>query len=136
MKLKIPFLFLVVTILSADRFLIAKHFWGGKTIPTSEVKKKWGDLQFDEESFQKGDASLRAKMAHSLLKNPKKYLGKSGLEIQKHLGPHDGFYYKDVFPAYIIQIGKTKNEESWQIVFELDSKRNVVDIFVHKNCCY
>jgi len=128
-------LLLIVILLNSSQ-LLAKHFWGGKTMSAAEVKMKWGDQQFNEASFQKGDATLKAKMAYSLIKNPKAFLGKSGVDIQKALGQHDGFYYKDVFPAYLIQIGKNKNEESWQIVFELDSKRNVVDIFVHKNCCY
>lgn len=136
MNLKHPTLLFVFSTILLNPQIFSKHFWSGTTMSTSDVKKKWGTLQFEEKKFQKGDSALRAQMTYSILQNSKQYLGKSVVDIRKALGPHDGFYYKDVFPAYLIHIGKNKKEETWQIVFELDSKRNVIDIFVHKNCCY
>lgn len=136
MNTKPPTLLLILTIYLLSGQLLAKHFWGGTTMTSSDVKKKWGSQDFDESGFKNGDMNQRSKMAYSILKNSKQYVGKSVGDIRKNLGPHDGFYYKDVFPSYLIQVGKSKTEETWQIVFELDGNRNVSDIFVHKNCCY
>lgn len=44
-------------------------------------------------------------------------------------------HFIDTYPAYIIQSGKNKKEETWQIVFLLNSEYRVRDIIVHKNCC-
>lgn len=51
------------------------------------------------------------------------------------LGDHDGYYFSDMFPAYMIHRGKTREEKSWQIVFLLDRKQRVSEVVVHKNCC-
>lgn len=72
-------------------------------------------------------------MAYSILRNEKKYIGKSVIDIHKEFGQPDGFYFSDIIPAYLIQIAKTKNEEAWQIVFLLDHNRKVTKVIVHKN---
>jgi hypothetical protein len=113
----------------------AKHFWRGDTLSTSKVCKKWGEAAFNENQFLNGDEKVRAKMACSILKNQKQFIGQSRLEIRKKLGDFDGFYFSDMFPAYIIESGKTREQDTWQIVFMLDRKEKISEIIVHKNCC-
>lgn len=60
---------------------------------------------------------------------------KSALEIRELLGPFDGFYFTDAYPTYLIQIGKSHSEDTWQIVFLLDDDRLVKKFIIHKNCC-
>ncbi len=73
-------------------------------------------------------------MAYEILMS-KKFKGASVVDIREQLGPPDGFYFIDTYPAYIIQSGRNKKEETWQIVFLLNSEYRVRDIIVHKNCC-
>lgn len=115
--------------------LSAKHFWRGSVLSPSEVSKKWGEAHFESKKFKEGDEKARASMAYSLLKNKKDFLGKPVGEIRQQLGAADGFYFSDVFPAYMIQRGQRSGEDSWQIVFLLNDDRRVNDIIVHKNCC-
>ncbi|MGZ6479530.1 MAG: hypothetical protein ACXWQE_09525 [Bdellovibrionales bacterium] len=112
-----------------------ESFWPGKTMSTDQVEKKWGTSAFVAEKFREGDVQTRASMAAALLKDQKQFLGKSFSEIKSVLGPHDGHYFNDSIPAYFIQIGKNKSEESWQIVFLPAKDRKVSKIIVHKNCC-
>ncbi|MGE0763054.1 MAG: hypothetical protein AB7N80_07235 [Bdellovibrionales bacterium] len=115
--------------------LSAKHFWRGKTLSTQEVARQWGAAPFDAVKFKEGDEKVRAAMAHSMLTKRKEFIGKSVLEIRGQLGMPDGYYFSDVFPAYMIHRGKGANEDSWQIVFLLTNERRVDDVIVHKNCC-
>jgi hypothetical protein len=104
-------------------------------LPASEVQKRWGELPFDAARFKVGDDALRAKMAVSMLKNPRSFLGKSSTEIREMLGGPTGHYRWDVNPAYMIsEIGPPK-PEAWQILFFLDKDRKVRELKVHRNCC-
>ncbi len=123
-----------IVILSAG-FVLAKQLWRGKLMATSEVCKKWGEKPFEATLFKSGNTETRASMACSLLKNPKPMLGKDILEIRGLLGDHDGYYFSDMYPAYLIQIGKNHSEESWQVVFMIDKNEDVKGVVVHKNCC-
>lgn len=114
--------------------IVAQSFWGGKTLSASEVKKRWGNEPMDMQRFKDGDETLKAKMAFSILSN-ESLIGKSSAFIRKNFGDPDGFYFIDAYPAYIIQTGQNRFEETWQIVFKLNSKREVRGIIVHKNCC-
>jgi hypothetical protein len=114
---------------------MAKHFWQGSVMDATKVAQKWGTENLDVSKFKNGSEEQRAKFAYSLLQNEKKYIGKDVRQIRSELGDPDGFYFKDVFPAYIIQSAKTKKEEAWQIVFLLDRKRTVESVIVHKSCC-
>lgn len=125
---------LLSTLLSGG-FVAAKHFWRGETMKIKEVCKKWGQTPFNENEFRKGNEAVRARMACSLLHNQKKYLGKDRSEIRRKLGDHDGFYFSDMFPAYMIQSAKSKEEDSWQIVFFLNRNEKVSEVMAHKNCC-
>lgn len=98
----------------------------------AEVEKKWGRQLFNAEQFKTGSEDMRAKMAASLMKN-KSLPGKTPLEIWTLLGRHDGYYFSDLIPTYIIHDESTKGGETWQIVFLLDRNNKVKDIRVHKN---
>ncbi len=69
------------------------------------------------------------------VKNQKKFHGRFVTDIRNDFGTPDGFYFSDVFPAYLIQRAETRDQEAWQIVFLLDSDRKVKKVILHKNCC-
>jgi hypothetical protein len=110
----------------------AKHFWRGQTMPLDKVTQTWGAELFDSKKFRDGDIAVRAKMASALLRsNP--FKGKTPEEVRSELGNWDGYYFSDMFPAYIIQDGRTQSGGTWQIVFLLDRKQRVSEVIVHKN---
>lgn len=116
-------------------FVIAQHFWRGPTMSVSDVKKKWGDKKFDIDSFKNGTVNERSSMAYDLLKRQKEFKGKFYFKIRKLLGDYSGHYFSDMYPTYIIQEGKTHEEETWQLVFLIDRNEKIKEIIVHKNCC-
>jgi hypothetical protein len=132
MKYRNQLLGLILFICSAIAFA---HFWRGATLSASEVGKRWGQTAIDSAKFKAGDEKIRASMAYSILKNPKLFKGKLVTDIRKELGDPDGFYFTDIFPAYMISRAKTDQEDSWQIVFLLNKDRKVDKVIVHKNCC-
>ena len=132
MKYKIFFLLL----LALSTLAVAKHFWRGKLKPLNDVCALWGEQKFSIEKFKSGNESERAKMACDLLKNQNKFKGFDLLKLRATLGSHDGFYFTDIFPAYMIYTGASTSEDSWQIVFLLNNDKKVDEIVVHKNCCY
>ena len=71
----------------------------------------------------------------NLHRNQNDYIGMHELEILKRFGPSTGYYYTEMTPAYLIEIAKTRAENSWQIVFLINRDRQVREIVVHKNCC-
>ncbi|MDE0118778.1 MAG: hypothetical protein OXM55_02070 [Bdellovibrionales bacterium] len=100
-----------------------KHFWRGESMSIKEVCRKWGESPFDLTTFKEADAdvSVRAKMACSLLKNQKKYHGIERYKIREIFGAYSGHYFKDVIPTYLIEVAKTKDQDTWQLVFLSDS---------------
>ncbi len=114
-----------------------KHFWRGESMSIKEVCEKWGEIPLDLIKFKEADAdvSVRAKMACSLLKNQKKYYGIERHKIKEIFGAYSGHYFKDVIPTYLIEIAKTKDQNTWQLVFLSDSNYKIANIIVHKNCC-
>lgn len=115
--------------------LSAKHFWRGKTLSAQEVAQKWGVGEFDTTKFKTGDEKVRASMAYSAIIKKKDFVGKLVTDIRQQLGAPDGYYFSDVFPAYMIYRGQGEKEDSWQLVFLLSNERRVSDVIVHKNCC-
>lgn len=115
--------------------LYAQPFFGGKTMKKTEVQKKWGTEKLDLEKFKNGEREIKAKMTFSIMTD-KTFIGKSIDFIREKFGPPDGFYFIDIYPAYIIQEGTNSKEETWQIVFKLNEKYEVREVIVHKNCCY
>ena len=59
-------------------------------------------------------------MACSLLKSQDDYVGMHQLEIRPLFGNHTGYYYTESVPTYLIEIAKTRAQDSWQIVFLRD----------------
>jgi hypothetical protein len=113
----------------------ARHFWRGELMPQSQVAKRWGTDAFDETRFKNAKAPERAKMAAELLANQKLYIGIDRADIRKRLGGFDGHYFSDMFPTYMIERAKDRDQDSWQIVFLLDREERISEIVVHKNCC-
>lgn len=123
-----------IVVLAFCGLAVAKHFWRGKTMSVPAVEKTWGHDPFDACRFREGDAKTRSKMAKSMMSS-KQFIGKSSEEIRKELGSWDGYYFPDMFPAYIIQDGRIEKGDTWQIVFLLDQHQKVTEVIVHKNCC-
>ena len=103
-----------------------------------KVCKRWGDQAFDESKFKAAgeNRAVRAKMACSLLKNQKKYIGLDSIEIRKRLGDYSGYFFSESFPAYIINQATEKDKNIWQILFFVERDHKISEIVVHKNCCY
>lgn len=115
--------------------LCAQHFWRGNTMSAEKAGKRWGETSFDAKLFKNGDSKVRASMAASMLRKEKEFKGKTVFEIRDLLGSTDGFYFADVYPTYLIQIGQNHSEETWQLVFLLGEERKVDGLIIHKNCC-
>jgi len=122
-------------VLSYGGMIAAKHFWRGEVMSPKKVGQKWGKDIFDKQKFRNGNEKQRAKMAYSLIKNQKQFIGKNRAEIRKELGDYNGYYFSGMFPAYMIETAKSKGQDSWQVVFLLDKNEKIVEIIVHKNCC-
>ena len=131
---------IVIFILGALLFVYVqtKSFWKGEFMSLRKVCKKWGEHSLDIAKFKSAseDESIRAKMSCSLLKNQKDYIGKDRSEIRNLFGTYSGYYFSGMFPTYLIEKAKTKNQDSWQIVFLINRKEKISKIVVHKNCCY
>jgi hypothetical protein len=124
-----------VLFLGVASVAIARHFWRGETLPAVRAEKRWGNENFDPVKFKSASISERARMAASLLKLQKRYIGIDRSDIRARLGDFDGYYFSDMFPTYMIEEGKDQSEDSWQIVFLLDRNEKVSEIIIHKNCC-
>lgn len=113
-------------------FLRSWEFMG-----VSEVCQRWGDMPLDVAAFRSAedDEPVRAAMTCSLLKNQDDYAGLHVSEIRSLFGDDTGYFWNEVQPTYLIEIAKTKEENTWQIVFLHDRERRVTKIVVHKNCC-
>lgn len=107
---------------------------GKKTLKPDDVKKRWGNEKLEYDKFKNGDVSIKAKMAYSIILD-RSLINKNVKFIREKFGSPDGFYFIDIYPAYIIQEGSKSKDETWQIVFKLDIHFNFRDIIVHKNCC-
>jgi hypothetical protein len=124
-----------ILFVSAAAAFAADSFWPGKTMEASDVAAKWGKQVFESKKFSAGDSNARASMAFDLLLKQSQFVGKSMADIKASLGDFDGHYFNDWIPAYIIEEGHSKNEDTWQIVFLPDKSHHVAKIIVHKNCC-
>ena len=71
-------------------------------------------------------------MTYDLLAHVDHFRGMKTPEVRAELGDPDGFYFRDSFPAYIIDEG---TQEGFQIVFLLNNQFKVSNVIVHKNCC-
>ncbi len=115
-------------------FAGVKHFWRGETMPLKQAEKRWGSEAFDSQKFKSQPTNGRAKMVASLIKN-KVLIGKNRLEVRELLGSQDGYYFTDMYPAYMIYEDPKVDGEAWQIVGLLDKEYKVREVIIHKNCC-
>jgi len=112
--------------------IYAQIFPKGIFLSVKEVEKRWGAKPFNSETFKKGNSTIRSSMAASILKE-KSFIGKTNTEIWKLLGRHDGYYFSDLIPVYVIEDNSMKGGDVWQIVFFIDRNDRVKFIKVHKN---
>lgn len=117
-------------------FAVSKLAIRGETMSSAKVEEKWGNAPFQAEIFKEAPTEKRAKMAASLLKEKKKFLGLERTKVRELLGDYSGYYISGMYPTYLIQETGRNSEEAWQIVFLIDGDGLVRDIIVHKNCCY
>ena len=103
-----------------------------------KVCQGWGEQALDAEKFKASgeNRSVRAKMACSLLKNQKNYIGLDSQEIKKIFGDYSGYFFSESFPTYLINSAKKEDKNVWQILFFIGEQSKVSKIVVHKNCCY
>ena len=113
------------------------YFWRGEFMSLRKVCKRWGNQAFNLETFKAAgeDESVRARMACSLIKNQKKYVGIHRGEIRNLFGEPDGYYLSDMISAYIIESALDWDQDTWQLVFLINRKGGISRIAVHKNCC-
>ena len=112
------------------------HFWGGELMSKKDVCRRWGEEPFSAEKFKANeDPSTRAKMACSLLKNQKMYIGTNNIRIREILGNYSGYYFNEAFPTYFIERAQKMGDDAWQLVFLIDRQERIAKIVVHKNCC-
>ena len=122
---------LMISFISAA-ILYAQIFPKGIFLSAKEVEKRWGSKPLNAAEFKKGNSLIRAPMAASILKE-KSLIGKTNAEIWELLGRHDGYYFSDLIPAYVIEDNSMKGGDVWQIVFFLDRNDYIKSIKVHKN---
>ncbi len=104
-----------------------------KQMSFEKAKKRWGQKKFSAESFKKGDWRVRAPLAVDLLASKKILVGMNLQELRKSLGKHDGFFWRDSIPAYIIEDGLETGKDSWQLVFFIGMDDKVHDIRIYEN---
>ena len=109
----------------------------GDFMPVRKVCQRWGEQPLDIEVFRSADDddSVRAGMACTILKTQDDYIGMHRLEILELFGEASGYYYTEMPPTYLIEKARTREQDSWQIVFLINKSREVREIVVHKNCC-
>lgn len=128
-------LLVMFSVLAVSSSANAGHFWFGKIMDPPQVEARFGNVSFDVATFRRGEIPKRASMAASLLKHKKSYLGRTFKSIREEFGQHDGYYFRDSIPAYLIQRGAKYPDESWQVVFLPGDDGLVDDLVVHQNCC-
>ncbi len=109
-------------------------YWDSKTMTPEKVKLNWGSQKADLKKFKDSSYDDKSKMAYSIMTD-KSLIGKTYEEIREIFGPNDGYFFNDTIPTYIVKDGKNKTEETWQLVFRMDKRYKVKEIFMHKNCC-
>lgn len=127
------YLIAIMTFVFLSQSVYAQLVWFGKTMSVTDAQKRWGLENFDADKFKNGSRPTRAKMAVSIVKNKKTWIGKSFPAIKKELGEHDGFYFTDWIPAYFITDAEKKGDEAWQVVFLPGNDRKVKDIIIELN---
>lgn len=128
-------LVIFISLIFLGVWAVTKSHVRGEVMSENQVCEKWGNAKLDIAEFKKSEES-RSKMACSLMKGQKQFYGKNAIEIRSLLGDFTGHYFSESYPTYLVQIAKIKGEDSWQLLFLIDSDRNVKQVVMHKNCCY
>lgn len=97
-----------------------------KSLTLEEAEKKWGVREFSKDVFKKGPSRERAQMAIDIVKS-KKFINEKKEVLVDSLGRHDGFFYDDRVPAYVLEEPENTSEIIWQLVFLTDWKGNITD---------
>ncbi|MCY4138766.1 MAG: hypothetical protein OXF56_10925 [Rhodobacteraceae bacterium] len=72
-------------------------------------------------------------MACALFRNQDDYVGVHCREILETFGDQTGYSsYTEGSPAYEIESGRTRDQDTWQIVFRINKFGEVKEIVVHK----
>lgn len=131
--------YLFIAILSFIIFsvLLAANFYNliyrGTFLNEKDTRAKFGNLTFTIPKWKKADVPTRAKMAASLLKNKKLFIGKKYHEIWDQLGQSDSYYHSDMLPAYtILENAPEGKSERWHVVFLLNKDNKILDVRVHR----
>jgi len=132
MKRLLKTLVFTILLISTFAFAVGSSFWFGKTLSAKEAISHWGHEEFSNAKFRDADVNGRAKMAAALIENKKAWIGRPLDDVHKQLGPHDGFYFTDTIPAYLVQTAKSEKEETWQVVFLPDRKDQIKDVIIHR----
>lgn len=98
------------------------------------ARSRWGHDKFDPARFRAGSTKDRSSMIVSLIEQ-KLYLGKPPQVVIQDLGPITGHFWNDTIPTYILEEGWDKGSSTWQVVFLLDQKGQIMDVRIHRNCC-
>ena len=132
--------FALTFLFAADASLSLSPTWNllnPDYLSASETCRRWGEHPLDVATFRASeeDKSTRAAMACSLLKSQDDYVGMHRQEVLALFGMPDGYHYTETQPTYLIEVAKTEEQDTWQIVFLIDHDRRISEIVVHKNCC-
>ncbi len=132
-------LIVVICAMAPILVVVAMPFWSlhGGYMNTNKVCQRWGDLPLDIEEFRAADENerSRAEMACSLLGQQDRFIGMHRLEILELFGDSNGYYGTEMTPTYLIETARSRDQDSWQIVFLINKDRLIRRIVVHKNCC-
>lgn len=104
-----------------------------KVMDLKNAEKRWGVKRFNSEKFKKAGWKERAPIAVDILKRSQSFIGIKRIELLKRLGRHDGFFFRDHIPAYIIEDQLDGAKESWQIIFLLGMDQKVAEIRIFQN---
>ena len=137
--MKWKFLIVVICAMASILLLVAMPLWSlrGEYMDARKVCQRWGDLPLVIEDFRAADEDerSRAEMACSLLGQQNRFIGMHRLEILELFGDSSGYYITEMTPTYLIETARSRDQDSWQIVFLINKDRLIRRVVVHKNCC-
>lgn len=115
----------------------AEGYAQGEFMPIEQADKSWGHTAFSDLKFKKASPDQRASLVVDLIRS-KKLEGASLQAVGKLLGAPDGYFLDDTIPAYLLGSRKPgEKKDAWQIIFVPNEERTkVIEIKIHKNCCY
>ena len=116
--------------------LAGEEYFQAKFISLSDAQKKWGIAKFDAARFKTASTTQRAPMAVDAVKR-RLYVGQDRKKVRGELGEPTGYFFSDTIYAYQIEEYSESKKEAWQLIFIPDKDlKKVVDVKIHKKCCY